>query len=46
MVELIAMCDRMLVMNQGTVKGELEKSDFSEKNIMQLILGENKRSTM
>ena len=43
MVELIAMCDRMLVMNQGVVKGELDKSDFSEKNIMQLILGENKK---
>jgi len=41
MVELIAMCDRLLVMNEGIVKGELQKSDFSEKNIMQLIVEEN-----
>ena len=41
MVELIAMCDRLLVMNQGVIKGELQKSEFSEKNIMQLIVGES-----
>jgi len=40
MVELLAMCDRLLVMSEGVIKGELQKSDFSEKNIMQLILGE------
>ncbi|MCL1864000.1 MAG: sugar ABC transporter ATP-binding protein [Defluviitaleaceae bacterium] len=40
MVELLAMCDRLLVMNQGIVKGELEKENFSEKNIMQLIVEE------
>jgi len=41
MVELLAMCDRLLVMNEGSIKGELQKNDFSEKNIMQLIVGEN-----
>ena len=40
MVELLAMCDRLLVMNAGVVKGELHKEDFSEKNIMQLIVEE------
>ena len=40
MVELIAMCDRLLVMSEGVVKGELEKADFSEKNIMRLIVEE------
>jgi len=40
MVELLAMCDRLLVMNEGLIKGELQKEDFSEKNIMQLIVGE------
>jgi len=40
MIELIAMCDRMLVMSMGVIKGELKKEDFSEKNIMQLIVGE------
>ena len=38
MVELLAMCDRLLVMSQGKVKGELNKHEFSEKNIMQLIV--------
>jgi len=41
MVELIAMCDRMVIMSEGVIKGELQKSDFSEKNIMQLIVEEN-----
>ena len=40
MVELIAMCDRMLVMSLGVIKGELAREDFSEKNIMQLIVGD------
>ena len=40
MMELMGMCDRLLVMNEGRIKGELKKADFSEKNIMQLILGE------
>ena len=40
MVELLAMCDRLLVMSEGKIKGELQKNDFSEKNIMQLIVGD------
>jgi putative multiple sugar transport system ATP-binding protein len=38
MVELLAMCDRLMVMSEGVVKGELQKEDFSEKSIMQLIV--------
>jgi len=41
MVELIAMCDRIMVMGEGVLKGELQKEDFSEKNIMQLIVEES-----
>ena len=41
MVELMGMSDRLLVMNEGRIKGELKKEDFSEKNIIQLIMGEN-----
>jgi len=41
MVELIAMCDRLLVMSKGVIKGELDKGEFSEKNIMQLIVEES-----
>jgi ABC-type sugar transport system ATPase subunit len=41
MMELMGMCDRLLVMNEGRLKGELKKDNFSEKNIMNLILGGN-----
>ena len=41
MMELIGMCDRLLVMNEGRIKGELKKDELSEKNIMNLILGGN-----
>ncbi len=32
--ELIGMCDRIYVMNQGKITGELEKNDFSQEAIM------------
>jgi ribose transport system ATP-binding protein len=41
MMELIGMCDRLLVMNEGRIRGELKKDELSEKNIMNLILGGN-----
>ena len=41
MMELIGMCDRLMVMNEGRIKGELKKDELSEKNIMSLILGGN-----
>jgi ABC-type sugar transport system ATPase subunit len=30
-----------MVMGEGVLKGELQKEDFSEKNIMQLIVEES-----
>lgn len=32
--ELIGMCDRIYVMNQGTVTGELKRADFDQETIM------------
>lgn len=32
--ELIGMCDRIYVMNQGTITGELQKSEFDQELIM------------
>lgn len=32
--ELIGMCDRIYVMNQGTITGEIEKKDFNQELIM------------
>ena len=34
--ELIAMSDRVVIMSEGRVAGELEKGDITEMNIMQL----------
>ena len=39
MMELMGMCDRLMVMNEGRIKGELTRENFSEKNIMNLIVG-------
>jgi ABC-type sugar transport system ATPase subunit len=32
--ELIGMCDRIIVMHQGHITGELNREDFSEERIM------------
>lgn len=36
--ELLGMCDRIYVMNEGRIVGELEKKDFSQEAIMQCIM--------
>ena len=36
--ELLGMCDRIYVMNEGRIVGELEKKDFSQEAIMQAIM--------
>ncbi len=38
--ELIGICDRILVMRNGSIAGNLEKNQFSEENILRLSLGE------
>lgn len=40
MVEIIGMSDRVLVMHEGIISGELDKGDISEKNIMKLAVGQ------
>jgi ribose transport system ATP-binding protein len=39
MAEIIGMCDRVLVMSKGAVKGELKKGQLSEANILKLAIG-------
>lgn len=36
--ELLGMCDRIYVMNEGRIVGELEKKDFSQEAIMRCIM--------
>jgi inositol transport system ATP-binding protein len=37
--ELLGMCDRIYVMSQGTITGELERKDFSQELIMKYATG-------
>lgn len=41
MPELIGVCDRILVMHEGTVTGELMRGDFSEEKIMAYAAGQH-----
>jgi ribose transport system ATP-binding protein len=41
MMELMGMCDRILVMHEGRINGELERSRFSEESIMKLAIKTN-----
>lgn len=39
LLEIIGMCDRVYVMNDGQIKGSLMKADLSEERIMSLAVG-------
>lgn len=43
--ELIGMCDRILVMHQGQIKGEVLPADFSEELILSFATGINNQSS-
>ena len=43
MMELMGMCDRILVMHEGRINGELERSEFSEENVMRLSIAKNEQ---
>jgi len=41
--ELIGMCDRIYVMNQGRITGELQQEEFSQETIMKYATGSGKK---
>lgn len=41
MQEIIGTCDRTYVINEGRIAGELDKSEFSQENIMKCIMSDN-----
>jgi len=43
--ELIGICDRILVMREGQIQGELSKKEFSEEAILRLSIGETENKT-
>ena len=39
MEEIINMCDRVMIMRQGKIVGELEKNEMTENNLIKLSMG-------
>lgn len=39
MTELIGMCDRVIIMRQGTIAGEVDKSELNENNLIKFAMG-------
>ncbi|RXZ82679.1 sugar ABC transporter ATP-binding protein [Paenibacillaceae bacterium] len=39
LIEIVGLCDRVLVMNSAEIKGVLQKNEISEKNIMEMAIG-------
>ena len=40
--ELLGMCDRLYVMCQGRMTGELDRSDFSQEKVMAMAVSDLK----
>ncbi len=45
MPEIIGTCDRVYVINEGEIAGELEKKDLTQENIMKCIMAHNNKKT-
>ena len=41
MPEIIGTCDRVYVINEGEIAGELNKNELSQENIMKCIVNHN-----
>jgi ribose transport system ATP-binding protein len=39
MEEVIGVCDRIAVMREGRISGQLERAQFSEHNVLHLAVG-------
>jgi putative multiple sugar transport system ATP-binding protein len=44
MPELLGMCDRIYVMNEGKIVGELSKEEATQEKIMSLIIQSTKEN--
>ena len=43
MPEIIGTCDRVYVINEGQIAGELDKSELSQERIMQCVMAHNRK---
>ncbi|MGI6152977.1 MAG: multiple monosaccharide ABC transporter ATP-binding protein [Christensenellaceae bacterium] len=41
MAELLGICDRLYVMSEGVIKGELSKTEATQEKIMKMIVGQS-----
>ena len=41
MPEIVNMCDRILVMNDGKITGELDRSEFDQEKILHYVFAED-----
>ena len=44
--EVLGMCDRILVMHEGRLAGELSRKDATQEGIMRLATGETAKATL
>ena len=44
--ELINMCDRLIVLHEGRIAGELQRNEFTEERIMALATGTSEGDTL
>ena len=44
MPEIIGTCDRVYVINEGEIVGELGKSEVTQEKIMQCIMAHNRKT--
>jgi ribose transport system ATP-binding protein len=41
MIEIMGISDRILVMRNGTIQGEVQKADFSEETLLRISIGQS-----
>ena len=41
MPEIVNMCDRIVVMSEGKITGELEKEEFDQEKILHYVFAED-----
>ena len=46
MPEIMGISDRILVMHEGTIYGELSKDQFSEENILRYSIGKQLKQAL
>ncbi len=42
--EILGMCDRIIVMHEGSIRGDLKRSEATQEKIMEIILTSKKQA--